>query len=66
MIYKTKDWAIWTPLKKGVNSGAPERLAVPAPLVTHVMLLLNIVWYRYPVHASSSLGVYFLHSTQQY
>ena len=34
--------------KPGLNSGAPERLAVPAPLVTPVMLLLNdmnIIWY---------------------
>ena len=27
--------------KLGVNSGAPEGLAVPAPYVTPVMLLLN-------------------------
>jgi len=51
-----------TPLKKG----APEGLAVPAPLVTPVMLLLNIIWYGNPVHVFSSLGVYFLHRTQQY
>jgi len=45
MIYKnttqkTKDWAKVTPLKLGMNSGAPEGLTVPAPLVTHVVLLL--------------------------
>jgi hypothetical protein len=28
---KTKDWATRTLLKPGVNSGAPEELAVPAP-----------------------------------
>ena len=34
--------------KTGVNSGAPGGLAVPAPLVTSVRLLLNdtiIIWY---------------------
>ena len=38
--------------KTGVNPGAPERLAVPAPHVTPVMLLLsdtNIIWYEYRV-----------------
>ena len=30
-----------TPLKPGVNSGAQEELAVPTPLVTPVVLLLN-------------------------
>jgi hypothetical protein len=29
--YKTKDRVIQTPLKIGVNSGAPEWYAVPAP-----------------------------------
>jgi hypothetical protein len=32
-IQKTKDRATRIPLKKGVNSGSPEELAVPAPLV---------------------------------
>ncbi len=36
-IYKTKDRVTRTPLKTGVNSGAPEREAVPAPLVALVI-----------------------------
>jgi hypothetical protein len=28
------------PTKTGVNSGAPEGYAVPAPLVAHVLLIL--------------------------
>jgi len=39
MIYK--DRVTQTHLKPGVNSGAPEVLAVPAPLVTPVVLQLN-------------------------
>jgi hypothetical protein len=42
---KTKDRATRSPIKTG---GAPKGLAVPAPLVTPVVLLLNntnIVWY---------------------
>jgi len=38
---KTKDRAIRTPIKPGVNSGAAEGLAVPVPHVTPVVLLLN-------------------------
>jgi len=38
---ETNDWATRTPLKPGVNSGAQEEIAVPAPLVTLVVLLLN-------------------------
>ena len=38
---KTKDRATRTPLKPGVNSGAPEEVAVPAPYVTAVVLLFN-------------------------
>jgi hypothetical protein len=34
---ETKDRATRTPQNTGVNSGAPERLDVPAPLVTHVV-----------------------------
>ena len=34
---KTKEWATWTPLKMGVNSGALEGWAVPTPLVTPVV-----------------------------
>ena len=38
---KTKDRTTRTQQqqKAGVNSGAPKRLAVPAPLVTPIMLL---------------------------
>jgi hypothetical protein len=39
--YTTKDRGTRTPLKPAVNSGAPEGLAIPAPLVTPVVLLLN-------------------------
>ena len=37
---KTKDRATRTHLKTGVNSGAPEMLAVSAPHVAPVVLLL--------------------------
>ena len=37
--YKTKDRVTGTPLKPRVNSGAPEGLAVPAPLVAPVVLI---------------------------
>ena len=36
---KTKDRPARTSLKPGMNSGAPDGLAVPAPLVTPVLLL---------------------------
>jgi len=39
--HKTKDRATRSPLKPGVDTGAPEGLAVPVPLVTPIMLLLN-------------------------
>ena len=39
--HKTKDRATRPPLKTGVNAGAPEGLAVPAPHVTPIVLLLN-------------------------
>ena len=45
----TKDRATRTLQKSGVNSGTQEGLAVPAPRVTPVVLLLNdtnIIWYR--------------------
>ena len=45
---KMKDWATWTPIKTGVNSDAMEGLAVPAPLVTPLVLPLmdtNFNWY---------------------
>ena len=35
--HKTKDRVTRTPLKTGVNSDAPEELAVPAPLVTPIV-----------------------------
>ena len=38
---ETNDWATRTPLKPGVNSGTQEELAVPTPLVTPVVLLVN-------------------------
>ena len=37
--YKTKDRVTRTTLKPGVNSGLPEGWAVPAPLVTPVVLI---------------------------
>jgi hypothetical protein len=37
--YKTKDRVTRTPLKTGVNSGAPEECAVSAPLVAPVMYI---------------------------
>jgi hypothetical protein len=37
--HKSKDRITRTPLKQGVNSGAPERLAVPTPLVAPVVLI---------------------------
>ena len=33
--------ATQTPLKSEVNSGSPDGLAVPAPHITPIMLLLN-------------------------
>jgi hypothetical protein len=41
--HKTKDRVTRTPLKTGVNSGAPEGYAVPAPLVAPVVIQLSIV-----------------------
>ena len=50
---KTKDWATRTPLKTGVNSGASEGLAIPAPdsigirrvtLVTNPKIIILIVF----------------------
>ena len=38
---KNKDWARRSPLNPGVNSCASEGLALPAPLMTPVVLLLN-------------------------
>ena len=42
---KTKDWATWTPLKKGMNSGAPDEWAVPAPLVASVIFFVLKIWW---------------------
>ena len=39
ITHKTKDLVTRTPLKHGVNSGAPEGKVVPAPLVALVVLL---------------------------
>ena len=38
--HKTKDRVTRTPLKPGMNSGSPEWYAVPAPLVTPVVLYI--------------------------
>jgi len=41
--------------KSGMYSGAPEKLAVPAPHVTPVVLLLNntnTIWHGYHVRTS--------------
>jgi hypothetical protein len=38
---KTKDRATRTPLKSGINPGAPGGLTVPVPLVTPIVLLLK-------------------------
>jgi hypothetical protein len=46
---KIKGWSTRTPLKSGVNSGIPEELAVPVPIVTPFVLQLNdtnIIWYE--------------------
>jgi hypothetical protein len=37
---KIKDQIRQIPLKLGVNSGASEEWAVPAPLVAHIVLIL--------------------------
>ena len=47
ILQKTKDWATWALIITEGDLRHPERLAVPAPLVTHVMLPLNktkIIW----------------------
>jgi hypothetical protein len=38
ITHKTKDRVTRTPLRHGVNSGAPEGLAVPAPPVMLIKL----------------------------
>ena len=43
--HKTKDRVTRTPLKTGVNSGAPEGYSVPAPLVSPVVLHFPIGSY---------------------
>ena len=39
ITHKTRDRVTQTPLKTGVNSGAPEGSTVPAPLMTPVMFI---------------------------
>jgi hypothetical protein len=39
ITHKTKDQVARTPLKQGLNSGAPEGKAVPAQLMASVVLL---------------------------
>ena len=39
---KTKDRVIRTPLKTGVNSGAPESSEVPAPLVRNALIVYTM------------------------
>jgi hypothetical protein len=39
ITHKTKDQVARTPLKQGLNSGAPEGKAVPAQLMVSVVLL---------------------------
>ena len=39
LTHKTKDRITRTPLKTWVNSGAPEGLAVPVPVVAPVVLI---------------------------
>ena len=39
ITHKTKDRITRTPLKTGMNSGAPEGYVVPAPLLASVVLL---------------------------
>jgi len=41
MIYKTLHRNIKIEQREGMNSGTPEGLGVPTPLVTPVELLLN-------------------------
>lgn len=46
---KTKARVAWTPLRLAVNPDTPQRLVVPIPLVTHVVLLLydtSIICYE--------------------
>ena len=42
ITHKTKDRLLRTPLKTGVNPGAPEELAVPVPLVN----IIDVKWYH--------------------
>ena len=53
ITYKTTDPAIQTQLKQGVSSGAPEGLAVPAPLVTPVVVSYSHVKNQYHHHIIS-------------
>ena len=42
--YKSKDRVTRTPLKTGVNTGAPEGYAVPSPLETDCIPILNGIY----------------------
>jgi hypothetical protein len=42
--YKTKDRVTRTPLKPGVNSGAPEGFAIPAPLMTPIQVIFVLIF----------------------
>ena len=52
---KTKNRTAQTTLKTGMNSGAPEVLAVLAPLVTPVVLLLSYTNIMAVVHSFMSM-----------
>jgi hypothetical protein len=52
---KTKNRTTQTTLKTGMNSGAPEVLAVSAPLVTPVVLLLSYTNIMAVVHSFISM-----------
>jgi len=45
--HKTKDRVTRTPLKIGLNSGAPEGQRVPAPLVAPIVLILLCISTMY-------------------
>jgi len=52
---KTKDRTTQTTIKTGMKFGAPEVLAVPSPLVTPVVLLLNYTNIMAVVHSLISM-----------
>jgi hypothetical protein len=55
--YKTKDRVTRTPLKTGLNPGAPEGWAVPAPLVAPVVLPEYITYNKNETKAYVCLQV---------